>query len=127
MQKKLIYFIVFLFCFTEVDAQENLVEHLIELMQVGVVDNESLLLNSNSVIGQVGNKNNVVVRQEQSGLLNNTIFSIQFQTENQAGIVQQGVGHATILVQDGSQNRANTWSVGRKTHTEIYQREMGMP
>lgn len=119
MLKKLVYLIVFLFCFAKVNAQENLVEHLLELMQVGVVENESLL--NNTVIGQLGNENNIVVKQEQSGLLNNSIYSIQFQTENQAGITQQGSGHSTILVQDGSQNKVNTWSVGSKTLTKAYQ------
>ncbi len=116
---------MFLFCFTKIDAQENLIEHLLELVQVGVIDDEILINNNSSIIGQIGNDNNIVVMQEQDGLLNNTIFSIQFQTENQAGISQQGSGHVTLLMQDGSQNTANTWSVGSNTITEVWQKGDG--
>ncbi|WP_297098656.1 hypothetical protein [uncultured Draconibacterium sp.] len=121
MLRKIFYFVLFMSCFANVQAQENLVEHLLELMQVGVIDN-GLLLNNNSIIGQVGDANTIVVNQEQNGLLNNTIFSLQLQTENQAGIIQQGSGHYTALIQDGENNQANTWSVGVLTATEIYQK-----
>ncbi|MDX8339497.1 hypothetical protein SLH46_09910 [Draconibacterium sp. IB214405] len=121
MQRKLFYLFIFLFCFAQVNAQDDLVEHLLELMQVGIVDCDLSLTNNSSVIGQVGNENSIDVKQEQNGLLNNSIFSIQLQTENQAGIVQQGSGHSTILKQDGNQNYANIWSVGSKTVTEVYQ------
>lgn len=124
MVKKLFYLFIFLFCFTKLHAQEDLVKHLLELMQIGIVDNESLL-NNNSIIGQVGAENDIIVNQEQSGLLNNSIYSIQLQTENQAAVFQQGSGHTTVLLQDGNQNTANSWSVGSKTLTEIYQRGNG--
>ncbi|WP_163325218.1 hypothetical protein [Draconibacterium mangrovi] len=121
MLRKIIYLILFASCFANVQAQDNLMEHLLELMQVGIIDNE-LLLSNYSIIGQVGDVNTIVVNQEQSGLLNNTIYSLQLQTENQAGIIQQGSGHSTVLVQDGANNQANTWSVGALTATEVYQK-----
>lgn len=124
MLRKLFNLFIFLFCFSNLHAQDDLVQHLLELMQIGIVDNESLL-NNNSVIGQVGAENNIIVNQEQSGLLNNSIYSIQLQTGNQAAVFQQGSGHTTVLLQDGNQNTVNSWSVGSKTHTEIYQQGNG--
>jgi len=121
MLRKIFYMILFACCFTNVKAQDDLVEHLLELIQVGIIDNE-MLLNSKSSIGQVGNVNTIVVNQEQVGLLNNTIFSLQLQTENQAGITQYGSGHSTLLIQNGVNNQANTWSIGSLTATEVYQK-----
>ncbi|WP_347840907.1 hypothetical protein [uncultured Draconibacterium sp.] len=124
MQTKLILFFLVLICSFTLNAQENLVENLLELMQVGVIDQDASLLNS-SMLEQYGNLNTIEVNQEQNGLLNNSIYSIQLQTENQAGIYQQGSGHVTVLVQNGNQNTANSWSVGGKTLTEIYQQGNG--
>ncbi len=110
-------------CISHIYAQgkDDLETRYWELSQFNVIKLPILSDNNKSAINQVGTEHNLTVMQEHQGTLSNSVLSAQFDFDNSAYIEQIGSGHLTVLVQQGTGNEANAWSVGDKTLTGIYQ------
>ena len=92
-----------------------------DLVQFDVIMQPIFTDNNQSVTNQVGSEHDVTIVQKHQGYLSNSALSAQFDFDNSAYIEQIGSGHTTILVQQGTGNEANVWSIGDKTLTAVYQ------
>ncbi len=78
-------------------------------------------ISGNSMIEQLGNRNDVVVIQQTEGMISNQVNLQQLKDQNVAYVKQVGTANFTYLLQSGIGNEANLWSVGDYTSTSVFQ------
>lgn len=123
MRKLIITFLSLIFCIYAYPQEQtqSIEEQVTELSNFQILGCENQLNTNVAYLNQVGDNNNIVAIQQNTGAVPNQIISIQEGEGNQGYIEQSGPAHLIILRQDGWNNEANLWSEGAKTDTWVSQ------
>ncbi len=97
----------------------------VELIKGQVIDFGYSVINDMLQIQQIGDNNQITAIQQLNGNAQYILTANQSGTGNIGYINQSGDGHESLLIQNGSINTANLWSVGSQTQNFVQQEGIG--
>ena len=117
MRNCFVFIVVCFFLSVQVNAQD------VSGFSPGLLEywNAAAFESGNSYVNQLGNHNNIVVIQQQTGESVNVVNSYQFDSYNEAYIKQVGSEHVAYLSQKGEGNEVNIWQFGNYSFTTALQ------
>jgi len=119
MKNAVLLFLMSVFYFA--GYAQNIEEQVLELVNFHILKENNILNANLTSVNQAGTNNNMIAIQQNEGTCINQVYSLQQGQSNISYIEQTGDAHVTLVNQEGLENKANLWSVGSLTYTQVNQ------